>query len=288
MSDNGLALIEARVLQNLESSLSTFWDESCSASLELRDQFAADGRGECANKAWFLAKVCELRRRYVQSVREARNQEYYKAWCGFEVVEIGLSSLVRNLFYDPKIFQVEGLLAQTTDWQALYPYKVFFSPGILERRKECSICRAVSDPWSNCGHDVGKVYNGEECYLIVTQAEFLEISLVLDPVQKYSVVHKKKNEAGELEDIHDYGLVRFVAERIQEPFDRWTIEWTKARHPHNLFAHVASSAQCPCESEKTYADCCSPEEGVLRPHAVIVFDREPPAGLPTAAFAGYR
>jgi len=192
-----------------------------------------------------------------------------------------------NRFYDPATFAAQELQLQVTQWQSLYPYKLFVSPAFLHKRKECSICHKVINPWSDCGHEVGRVYVGEECFHIVTEAELLEVSLVLNPVQKYSVANVGRDKAGDVVDEHDYSVVRFVADRLASPFDGWRMHWTYAYHPHELFAQINPDDGCPCESGRAYKSCCLTRPGVIRPHAQIEFEKDPPANLPSSVLAGY-
>jgi SEC-C motif len=78
-----------------------------------------------------------------------------------------------------------------------------------------------------------------------------------------------------------------VAERIKSPFTNWKAIWTKALHPHSLFADRPHDGPCPCDSGKPYKDCCLSGEGVIRPHLQVSFDEHPPAHLPTVEFSGY-
>jgi hypothetical protein len=42
----------------------------------------------------------------------------------------------------------ERLLRMVNGWQALFPYKLFFSPALLKKRVECSLCGKIRNPWS--------------------------------------------------------------------------------------------------------------------------------------------
>jgi hypothetical protein len=63
---------------------------------------------------------------------------------------------------------------------ALAHSRVGMSPAIIVRQAECSICGA--DP-EECPHIGGRVYNGETCHRIITEAEIIEVSLVTRPKQ---------------------------------------------------------------------------------------------------------
>jgi hypothetical protein len=115
----------------------------------------------------------------------------------------------------------------------------------------------------------------------IAEFEVLEISIVKDPVQKYSVVFPGGDEDA---DPYDYTLVDYVIRGLGAPFDEWKTTWTTARHPHSLYSHVPPTDPCPCGSGRTYAECCLMEEGVMRPHVVVEFALPPPAELPRVVY----
>lgn len=56
--------------------------------------------------------------------------------------------------------------------------RVGLSPGYIVRSAECSICHLDPD---DCAHILGRTYDGEVCYRIITRADVLEVSLVGRP-----------------------------------------------------------------------------------------------------------
>jgi len=282
-----LADLKASLIQNLSNPAESYWDDIL-AKAEMTLATAIDaGDEDQANHAWFLRTVAEARGRFVKCFNLILQNECYKAWCEFEKVEIALPWLIRNPFLDTRAFEVEKLIALVRQWQSLFPYKVFFSPGYIHKHKECTICLTAITPWTSCEHERGRVYGGRECLHRATITQILEISLVLDPVQKYSVGFVGKDANGKSVDHHDYSIVRFLADRLPNPFDGWRIHWTEAYHPHTLFPLATPEGPCPCESGRSYKSCCLPKRGVIRPHAQFGFEKEPPRELPNAAFAGY-
>lgn len=231
-----------------------------------------------ANQFWFFHEVAHTRHLYTQAFQQIRAQEYYDAWCDLERAEHGVASLRRNRVFNLKQFHVQALEEAIEAWQSLYPYRVFFSPEILIKGHECGICGANVDPWTDCGHEKGKIYCGRECYHRVTGAEFLGISFVDEPVQRYSVAFLKEGE--EKKDHYDYSLVKYVADGLLSPFDRFTVHKTRTYHPHEAFSSRGPEDGCPCESGRKYVDCCLNKPGVLRPHAQITFWKKPPPTLP--------
>lgn len=284
---DAIAALKNQLSSNLNSSDPSFWSNLSDAiGKELKAYQARDDE-LYANICWFLKSVCEIRGRFVRSISAIKDGDFFDAWCELELVEIGLISVWRNPFLDVDEFEVPDLLELTQAWQKTYPYKLFISPEYLHKAVQCGICSANVTPWDRCEHEPGVVYCGVYCQHVVTDFEIVGISIVPDPVQKYSVIHTRKDENGQDVDIFDYDTVRFVADRVASPFDRIQINWTKAFHPHELFSDRKKDGPCPCESGRMYADCCLPLQGVLRPHMQVLYEKEPIGGLSNAELVGY-
>jgi hypothetical protein len=70
----------------------------------------------------------------------------------------------------------------------LFPPQVFFSPGMVIDRSECSIC---GKEYSECDHIKGKAYMGKMCTRIIKEVkELREISVVYEPIDKRCRIHK--------------------------------------------------------------------------------------------------
>jgi hypothetical protein len=236
---------------------------------------------EAKNRLWFLRQYVAMVRAYVAAFEEMRDRRYYPAWCQLEQVEIGLKALLTNRFYDPSRFDVPGLVSRIAAWQELFPYGVFISPGMRVRRATCSICGAANTIDIHCGHRPGRVYAGRFCARRLEEVELREVSVVLKPVQKYSVLF------ADVDNPDRYTLVGSVVEMVGEPFAHWRAHWTFAYHPHRLFAHVPPSGPCPCGGGGLYETCCAPRPGVRRPHLDIELERPPPADRRGARLHGY-
>ena len=282
-----LEKLKNRLSENLHNTDSGMWRELAEEIAGQLTESQASDEELWANVCWFMKTVCETRGRFIDSINAIKGGEYFDAWCELERVEIDSIFLLRNAFLNEEEFEVADLLRLTQSWQKTYPYKWFISPEILHKSVQCGICSAEVTPWGDCEHEPGTVYNGVCCHHVVVDVEFVSMSLVQDPVQKYSALHVRKDEHGQDIQIYKYDTVRFVAERIASPFDRFEIFWTKAFHPHELFSDRKTEGPCPCESGRSYAYCCWKREGVLKPHMQIVFAKEPAGELPNAELVGY-
>jgi hypothetical protein len=263
------------------------WDEASASAARLLSHFQAVPSENLANKAWFVLNTCQYRAKFIEAFNETKVGKFYDAWCNLERVEIGISNLLKNPFCNLKDFGLRDLWGVVTNWQSLYPYAVFFSPEMIIKKEVCSVCEQDVHPWSSCTHLAGRVYGGRLCYRIVKDMTAVSISLVRDPVQKYSVPFIT-NSDGKTVDHYDYSIVQFLIERLMSPFDKWSFEWTEAYHPHELFGERSPKGPCPCDSGRIYENCCLHKPGVVRPHVQFSFEKAPPDELSNAYLAGYK
>ena len=251
----------------------------------LKKKFVAEGDEDNANFMWCLHQAFTMHELYWESFKNIKAGQYYDAWCKLEQIEIGIKPLKRHIKQKYFIkFEFDKIEDRVKKWQSLYPYKVFCSPEMIAKTKLCSICGSRMSIRSRCGHVVGDLYAGEICHRVVTEVEFIGIGLVEDPVQKYSVPFLT-DEKGERHDHHDYSIVAYAATLISTAFTEWSIENTKAYHPHELYSKFPPDDPCPCDSALSYRECCLKAPGVLRPHMQIHVSDPPPKGVPMVVYS---
>jgi hypothetical protein len=243
-----------------------------------KERAVKGGDQPLAKAVWCLETVSAIQEQYLNAIARMKAGAYYAGWCELERAEINLHFLDSHLrdVYDE--LGIELIRHQIKSFQGIYPYQLFISPEIWKKEIRCSVCNARVTPRGGCSHRVGEIYDGQHCGRIVTQAEMLAVSLVRVPVQKYSVVYAADpGVSGGEPNPGAYPSVAYVIDRLQSPRDRFHFEWTQTRHPHQPYADVQMTDPCPCIAPNgTYAECCGPTEGVLRPHLVVAFEKEPP------------
>lgn len=252
--------------------------EAKQAIAQAKTAAVAAGDQARSKLCWCWETVVRIQEKYLEAFSQMKESEFYQAWCALERTEIASGALSKHYYDAGDRFRTRSITVHVERFQSLYPYRMFLSPALVLKRCTCSICGSEISVRNPCGHRRGDIYDGEMCYRRVEEAEILELSLVPNPVQKYSVVFSKGDD-GKSTDQYDYRLVEYVNRGLRSPFDEWDIEWTKIRHPHSLYEHYSHTDMCPCGSGSRYADCCVKEEGVLRPHARVMFAVPPPDDL---------
>ena len=253
----------------------------------LKKKCAERGEDGNLNLLWCLGETVSLQTEYFDAFRSIKNGDYYSGWCSLERAEICLMGLKRHM--DDYLFNkldLNGISIKIEQWQSLFPYKMFYSPEMVAKAKKCSICGKSIGIRNRCEHIVGELYRGEMCYRIVTGVALVGISLVENPVQKYSVAFLT-DEKGERRDHYDYSFVDYAAKLISTPFVDWGLERTKALHPHDRYSDCSPDGPCPCEGEEglSYKDCCLKRDGVIRPHIQLHLAEAPPEEIPPIIFS---
>lgn len=247
----------------------------------LKDRAVSRRLEEEAKELWILRSALQGQSLYLEAFELLGLGKFYDAWCTLERCDITLGSLEKHEKARWTLFRLDFIAEYVAKWQSIFPYKVFLSPAYIKHRKECSICGRQVLPRTSCVHRLGEIYNGRMCHHIVTDAELLEISLVENPVQKYSVAFPKHTGNRENGDSYNYATVEYARSAIQNPFDIWSVERTTKLWPHSHFQRIGRNDPCPCGSSEKYKKCCLIKEGVLMPHFQFLLSAQPPLGIPS-------
>lgn len=253
-------------------------DEAKSATLavtlrDIKKRAVAQGDQDTAKLMWCYEQILGIQDNFVAAFRLMKDEAYYDAWVLLERVEIALGALNRHFESRDDEFKLEFIRKKLGQFQALFPYKLFLSPAFLYKEVACSICGSPISIRTSCGHRIGEIYDGEECVRLIKALELLEVSVVENPVQKYSVVFLTKagTDGGSPDDDHyDYSALQSAMILLREPFDEWDLQWTTRTYRHSSFRHVGRNESCPCGSGKKYKACCLPLPGVTLPHAQVL------------------
>jgi hypothetical protein len=232
------------------------------------------GDHELSKQLWCLETTLQVQSHFVRAFAHCKLAEYYAGWCAFERAEVGLIHLKRHFAENWPLYALDFIAEHTQRFQSLFPYRLFTSPGFLVKERRCSVCNSLLSLRQRCPHKKGEVYNGEMCWHVISKFELLEISMVTDPVQKYSVAFKS-DDAGGMRDHYNYAQVEFVVERLASPFHLWKATETYRFEPHGKFPGLGRNSRCPCGSGKKYKACCLPCEGIRFPHVQIDFQVPP-------------
>ncbi|MCS5989545.1 hypothetical protein LNP02_02145 [Klebsiella variicola subsp. variicola] len=92
--------------------------------------------------------------------------------------------------------------------------------------------------------------------------EFLEVSIVSTPAQKYSVMHDDATL--------DFTLIQYISNILENAFEEWDLNRTTMSFPKERFANVRNEDDCPCKSGREFHSCCS-DKKKLKFHILISY-----------------
>lgn len=243
----------------------TFWD----SAKDLKRK-AVDANDQITAKAiWCLETIGKAQDVLVGAYTAMASRDYREAWSKLEQSEIHISFLDRHFTEKRKEFGIEHCRKHISQFQDLFQLKLGFSPGMIYKEMECTICGAKVELRRSCGHRVGEIYDGRQCGRKITKVEMLEVSLTDRPFHKYSVIFPPPEQHD-----HHFGMIRFVATGLRSPWHAWQYTKEERREHHPIFKDVGPDEQCPCGSGSDYKDCCLAKEDVM-PHYWISFDYAP-------------
>ena len=271
-----------RLLRNPEQGNSAAGDPAFANGVASSKAAAVLSGDQLAAKLFWQAQaIASAQLSFESSFARMKEYKFYEAWCELERCELTVASLKRHFLPSPEDqHRIDYIQAMVGKWQALYPYKIFFSPEILKRRIECSTCGGRVSLRNPCGHEKGEIYDGEMCHHRVVECEILGLSAVTNPVQKYSVAFAASEDGSRSRDQYDYAIVKFAIDRLSSPYHAWHQEDQVRTVPASALAHVSADSRCPCGSGNNFGDCCASKAEVTIPHCQFVFTVPPPSGLP--------
>ena len=216
--------------------------------LSRKKKFEVDkGNQRAAKEIWCIEQVYKIISYYLSVFNHLKQQKYFEAWNELDRVDIALSQLRRHLDYTDNKFNLQFIENIILQLKRLFPYRHFMSRESVIKKKVCSICGSVISIRKSCGHKMGEIYNGEYCYRIVKDIEFLGISIVTNPFDQYTVLFPKDLE-------YDYSMLEMLIQKLKSPYERWEL---------NIFKDIKEEYKmtkrndiCPCGSGKKYKKCC--------------------------------
>lgn len=245
------------------------------------------GEESAAKSLWCLQQVSNIQQLYIQSFTMLKAREFYPAWCELEKVEMQIGFLRPHFDTQSNELQIRCIEQAASQFQSLYPYRIFLSPELLYEELRCSICDALISLQNPCGHEKGEIYSGEMCGHVVKKFRPIASAFVESPVQKYSVPFLSDGNGG-MRDQYDYSIVRYAADNLQSPFDQWSVKKTTRAIRKNSLTRTGRNEKCPCGSGLKYKKCCLSKSVLRIPHFDFEFCRKDTDVVDGSAFHQHR
>jgi hypothetical protein len=164
-------------LDRYKSRINLLSQEFWTSLQQVKKTYVLEHNELLSKVCWCLETIGHTQDFFIQAFLKAKEENYYDSWCEFEKCEIALKSLKRHY---PLVnrFGLKHMEEHVPKFQDMFPYRWFISPGLIIQESRCSICNEPIKFRKKCGHDIGEIYNGEQCCRIITKAIPLEISIV--------------------------------------------------------------------------------------------------------------
>lgn len=251
--------------------------ETCDKHVELlsrlKKKAVTDGDQLTAKAVWCLETIYSIQRQYVAAVQGMRTGQFQQAWYLLDRCDIEGSFLRKHFADDREEFGIQHALIHVRRFQDLYPYNWGISPEFLYKEIRCSVCDEKITLRSDCGHETGEIYDGEMCSREISSIDILGVSIVANPVQKYSVIFPNGD------DDDRFSLPQYVATALNNPWDAWSCQIEDRRQHHPAFQNLGRNEPCACGSGVKYKRCCANKETVF-PHYRVTLSEHPKAELP--------
>lgn len=253
-------------------------------SQHIRDQLGAakvealhNASERDAGAVWCLETIADAQDHYLRAWQAMREDRFYAAWCALEQVELALHFLARHFDDTANEYAITFLREHIPQWQSVFPYHFFISPGFLKTAIHCKVCDARLTPRHQCEHRLGEIYRGEMCFHVIKETELIEMSIVENPVQKYSVLFSPDWR-------YDYAVVHYIAAGLRSPWHSWRFTRSERRQLDPTYAAVGRNDRCPCGSGKKFKMCHASAAWSVTPHVEVGFEEGATPGLPAMQF----
>lgn len=244
---------------------------------QIKAEAVAANDQDVAGAVWCLEEIAKAQDGYLRAWRLMLEDHFYAAWCALEQCELAIHFLARHFDDASDDYGIEYLRTHIPRWQSLFPYRMFLSPGFTKRSVSCSVCGQRLTPRRPCAHRLGHLYDGEMCCHRSEDVNMIEISLVTNPVQKYSVAFTKERK-------YNYAAVHYVVSGLLSPWHAWEPQWTTLRRPDPSYIGVGRNDACPCNSGSKFKKCHMADPTFEAPHVDIAFFDGKAANLPLERF----
>lgn len=255
--------IERDYLRNYKDRIDTLLVPDFWRSLsELKNKSVIENDQLTAKAIWCMETIGRIQDHFVSVFIHIRENEFKEAWYQLDRCDTEIRFVDSHFMEEDAEYGIEFARVQTKHFQDLYPYNMGISPAMLYEEMLCSICKTRITLRSGCDHKVGEIYNGEMCSRTITKVRLLHISIVDDPVQKYSVIFPNGNDDPKLKPINE------LVTKLSSPWHPWLYRKEVRKEYHPAFAGVSRNDRCPCGSSLKFKRCCLNKDEVY-PHYFV-------------------
>lgn len=235
----------------------------------LKELEVSQNNQSAAKEIWCLEQVYKVIRHFLSAYKKLHDKKHFDAWCEFDRAEIELSFLRKHLDFEDNKYKLKFYDRIIYQYQKLFPYQFFMSRESVVK-KSSSICGMTVSLRKPCGHQLGEIYNGEQCCHNIEEVEFLAMAIVENPFDKYTVLFPQGME-------YNYTMLDNLLSQISGPHDDWDLDILQEKKQE--YIGTGRNQPCPCNSGKKYKYCCLNTDKELFDHYRITVHRDKPGNI---------
>ncbi|MBB4593604.1 YecA family protein [Xanthomonas cannabis] len=162
---------------------------------------------------------------------------------------------------------VDSFESRLSQLESAYPYKIFFSKGLVVEYFECSICGQDMDAVI-CPHRRGHLYRG-----VIARA-IARGEMQLDHISAVDHPHDKRCVPIFSDGAPGFSVVRKIGDlmrdRIMKVSQFHHLDFSTIQKSRSAAERPGRNEQCHCGSKKKYKRCCNGNDYVEKEHVEIV------------------
>lgn len=225
-------------------------DSSLGLFTQIREIAVSDDCEQLANAQFLFKKYFVLFSYLSQYFDLLIKKEFKQSWdklqdCLDTIKYIGK-------FTDDRL-EVDDLYSLLTQYESLYPYKLFCSSEYVVSKSHCSICGKSMQSLA-CPHIRGNIYWGEPAVEVIDEIKTLHaVSIVKHPEDKRCTIWAADDTRTEEEKFKKLSL--FLA--LQMPLlQQFTLTSKIELRTKEGLPSAGRNQKCPCGSGKKFKQCC--------------------------------
>lgn len=157
-----------------------YLDNYISKLKKLKQEFVSKELENEANLIYCIENSTKVIQLEIQMLIDIKEDKMDNAWFNLVTAQNLFRTVLKNYPFNTE--HLNSYFERLDSYEKLlFPEMQFHSIGVIIKESKCSICNS---DYGNCEHLKGKLYNGELCYRIITEAEIEEASLVKNPANK--------------------------------------------------------------------------------------------------------
>jgi hypothetical protein len=215
---------------------------------------------------WVIEEYVTVFGSYQRLWADLTNQKYSSSWNELQNVLSGLRWIKKFSGID-----IGALERQLVGLESIYPYRIFFSAGMVVDYFICSICGNDSNS-DDCLHIAGELYDGVMAVASANRIIDIDhLSVVKYPDDKRCVV-QYPDKSDHFRNVDN--LVSFIRSKEKRVSEFSGVNSIDIKVSNKDYKKLERNEKCFCGSGKKFKKCCISKNVVDGKYFQFIFDGE--------------